>query len=49
MDCKSYFKKKFLGEWEIKDYFREEYLKNRLDKNLEIYHNWDYENWQSDV
>lgn len=37
------------GKWEIKDNFRKNYLQNRLDKNLNVYHNWDYENRKSDV
>ena len=31
------------GKWEVCDNFRKEYLQNRLDKNLNVYHSADYD------
>ena len=37
------------GKWEIDDNFRKKYLKNKLDKNQEVTHNWDYERKESEI
>jgi len=38
-----FISKKVKGHWQIDDDFRNEYLQNRLDKGLNIYHNFKYE------